>query len=265
MKSILLVTIYNKALTESSTIMSFAEQCKKYHGIVELFVWDNSTDKDIDNSRSKLGNINFSYHKSADNHPLSSVYNKIIDKYSDYDLLFNFDDDSTITEEYFDKMLDAYQQCRDVGMFCPVICYGNLYVSPGTIARYKFDYLKEIQYGMISSDKIIAITSGTALSLPAISKAHLRYDESLDLYGIDLKFSIDYAQRFDKIYIVDYILRHDLSIFDRTEDRMTKIRKLKNGFKAERVIMSSIKASFLFHAYSYLRFAYRYFYYLIIY
>lgn len=258
MKSLLLVVLYNKRIKDSTTISSFLNKCRKYHPSIDLFIWDNTTKSDIRTDESILCDINYHYHKAGSNTPLSVVYNTVLNKYRDFDLLFNFDQDSILDEDYFDALFNSYNPLEDCALYCPLIYHNDLCVSPGIMGRYKADYWLKPDVGLQSSKDKLVITSGIVLDIKKIFNACLRYDENLILYGIDLKFSLDYAMCFPKICVFNYRLAHDLSIFDQSESRSKKIFRLVNGFKAELYIYRTTKKDIVFYLYSIIRFVHNY-------
>ena len=232
---VLLVTIYNRSITDSSTVKSFLNECKKYHNRITLFVWDNSTDEAVRkvNNGYKPQVVDYVFYQAEHNTSLSKVYNTAICEAYQAQFLFNFDQDSVIDNHYFDVFYDCSEKYEGIGLFCPLVYHNDKCLSPGKLGVLKNHYIKRPQIGLISSHNMLAITSGVVLCLPVIIKNDLRYDENLNLYGIDLKFCIDYAKKINRMVVFDYRLKHDLSIFDNTEDAKKKLYRLNNNFHAD--------------------------------
>lgn len=259
---VLLVTLYNQRVYESKTISSFVANCFLYHSRVHLYIWDNSTDIDVrvENSKTDFGDIKFTYYQSKENTPLSIVYNTVIDRCNQSQVLFNFDQDSLIEESYFKVFYDTIKTYPTVGLFCPIIYYGNRCVSPGRMGYFKNYYFESLSPGLVSSKGIMAITSGIALNLSLIREYSIRYDENLNLYGVDMKFCIDYSQKQDSIVIMNYCLKHDLSCFDKSERANTKLFRLKNSFRADLYISKKRGHGLLRSIYLVVRYIYHYIY-----
>lgn len=239
----LLVVLYKQRIQESKTITSFAENCPHYHTRLNLVIWDNSPDNiNADTSYLNNYNVKYSYQHTPQNKPLSYIYNNILITYKDSEFIFLFDQDSIITEEYFDKSIKALSLNPNIALSIPYVMHNNTIVSPGKFQFYKGHYLKNITFGINRSKNIIAITSGMAIKSSSINNKNLKFDENLSLYGIDTKFCLDYSTLFNEIFIIKYQLKHSLSQFE-SEDKRTKIYRYKSQMKAMRYITK--KRSFL--------------------
>ena len=174
----------------------------------------------------------FKYKHTPENVALSYIYNQVKQESSDKDLLFLFDQDSIIDNEYFDKVTSAAENNNDIALFMPYVKHNEMFVSPGRFFLYKGKYLKELKLGRLCSKNIIGITSGMAI-VP--DKIKFKFDENLKLYGIDSKFCLDYSDNFKYIYIVEYNLKHSLSKFEK-EDKAVKLFRLKSEMNAMRYV-----------------------------
>jgi len=137
----------------------------------------------------------------------------------------------------FDKFNTAISNNSSVNLFLPqVLGQNNAMLSPGKLMFFKASYFKDKISGLIINPKIIAIMSGTCISSEFIKIYSYRFDERLQLYGIDTKFYIEYCQRNIPLYIVDYRMEHDLSFF--TETNVSKLLiKFKEHKKSLRIVI----------------------------
>lgn len=257
MKIILLVTIYNKLLEDSTSLYSFFFRCQDYHDKIQLYIWDNS-DKFFSQDLSFIPtSVHYRYYKSPINMSLSKVYNTVIKDHNDFDFFINFDQDSSFSCLYFDILFNSIQNyIDDVALYAPQIVYNSKCVSPARKGIIKNHYINEMKAGVYNSKNMLVITSGVVVDLRCLRDVGLQYDENLSLYGIDLKFSIDYSRYFDKICVLDYSLDHDLSRFDSQENKSTKLFRLKNSFKADCYIASLGRYSLFAYLYLYARYIY---------
>lgn len=258
MKYILLVTIYNSRIEQSTTIMSFIKHCSQYYVDTLLYIWDNSTNE-IDQNLDVIPlTVNYKYHKSSYNTPLSKVYNTVLKSHTSFSFLLNFDQDSLITPDYFIEIEDFISKKGEAKIAIPQIWHNSICISPGKKGFWKNHYLKKIDIGIVETNKMLFITSGVIIDISAIVTNCIFYDENLSLYGVDLKFSIDYSRCFSHIYVLNYKLQHDLSAYDTTESKCVKLHRLKNNLHSDIYICSREKFSIIREVYIRLRYLYHY-------
>lgn len=235
-KNVLLVVLYKQSIVESNTIISYCENCKKVHKDTLLYIWDNSP-MVLDNNFDFFKNtdIEFKYKHTPENTPLSSVYNIVKKECYDKEILFLFDQDSVIDNDYFEKTLKAVKENIDVALFMPYVKHYEKIVSPGQFFFYKGKYLKTLTPGRQRSRNMIGITSGMAI---VIDKIRFDFDENLKLYGIDTKFCLDYSDYFNHLFVIDYNLKHSLSKFEK-EEKNVKLFRLKSELQAMRYVTRS--------------------------
>ena len=95
------VVMYNSIITQSRSCINI--QKINNHDITMIIV-DNST---IENDNKSLSlERNWMYISMNGNAGLSKAYNKVLDNISDNDgVIIWFDDDTDVTQEYFDKLV----------------------------------------------------------------------------------------------------------------------------------------------------------------
>lgn len=234
MKSLLVVVLYKESISSSQTLSSLSHNCSEYINDLFLVIWDNSPCK-VNEEELKLLEkiyIRFAYHHTPENLALSKIYNSVIQLYGKKnEALFLFDQDSYITADYFILMKESMQKNVDIDLFVPYIQVDDQIVSPGKMGFYTGEYLKEKIVGRICSKNMIAITSGMVIRISLFYTQNIKFDENLSLYGIDTKFCIDYSERNDYLYVLDYQLEHSLSMFE-PESNSVKMRRLKENHKS---------------------------------
>lgn len=236
MDSILLVVLYKTKILESSTISSFCKNCINVHNKVKLVIWDNSPNNvNCETSCLDDSKIVYDYYHTPENLSLSIIYNNVMRMYNECLHLFIFDQDSVITLQYFELMYQAACKNKDIGLFVPYIILNNQIVSPGDFCVYKGKYWKNLSLDRILSKNRLCITSGMMLNVPLIKSSKICFDEKLSFYGIDTKFSLDYARKIDYFFVINYSLNHNLSLYEE-EDFSTKIWRYKSHMNSLRYI-----------------------------
>lgn len=224
MKNIVLVVLYKQDVKHSKTLQSLFEINLEESLLV---IWDNSPNclSEDDFKLLNYHGLNFEYVHTPTNEPLSKIYNQIIEKYINrYSILFLFDQDTHIRQDYFNKMEKAILENTDIALFLPYVICNSVCVSPGYFAFYRGKYTKELKIGRLESKNRIAITSGMALRLVYLQEHSLRFDEGLKFYGIDTQFCLDYALLNPYVYVIDYALEHALSQFAVESRKMKRMR-----------------------------------------
>lgn len=228
---VILVVLYKQKVSESNTLLSLLN-CKEHLSDKLLFVWDNSpTALGFSEMIFLEGHFeNFKYSHSKDNKSLSEVYNTVI-KQIKFDKLFVFDQDTTLTNEYFKLMDCAAIKNKDIGVFLPFVKNNDRVVSPLTYNVINFNYFKKIKKGRIFAKNKIAFASGLCIREWVFKRDNIWFDQNLIFYGIDYKFILDYGDFNKFMYLIDYKLEHSLS-FTEEETKEIKIKRFDSNITA---------------------------------
>lgn len=235
---LILVVLYKQTVSESNTLLSLLN-CKVSLSEKLLFVWDNSptplhsSDIFIVEDQFK----NFKYFNSTDNKSLSEVYNTVI-KQIKFDKIFIFDQDTTLTDEYFKLVNSAAMTNIDIGIFLPFVKINDRVVSPLTYRAINFDRSKEIKKGRISAKDKTAFASGLCIRESVFKRDNIWFDTNLSFYGIDYKFILDYGDFSEFMFLIDYKLEHSLS-FTEEEAKEVKIKRFDSNISAAFYLASS--------------------------
>lgn len=200
------VVIYNKSIKESITLKNLKDI--KNHNIVRVVV-DNSTLENINEHLCKEeGYIYLSMHGNVG---LSKAYNKVLDYLKNKEgVVVWFDDDTNITQEYFDKLDVEINNRTDVSIFTPIIQgQDNKFWSPNEARFFKNKQLKNSE-DTIKNTNFNAINSCTAVRLEIYK--NYRYDERLFLDQIDHSFFYDMRKKKIKFCKIDVIIKHNFSL-----------------------------------------------------
>lgn len=225
MKKLYLTVLYKTKYSNSQTLRSFSKL--RFGGNKNNFfvVWDNSPESEtkIQEVKEFLNTENVEYIHTPENIALSKVYNACLEKYSDFDFLMIFDQDSKIIRKDFDSYLEkTISENPDVNIFLPQIYSKNKLYSPGKFWIFKGWHYKNLSIG-INKDKLYtAIMSGTGVRISFLKKNKIIFNEELSLYGIDTCFFSDVRKIDSRFYVLAEKLGHDLS-----ESELKKLDKKK--------------------------------------
>lgn len=232
-KIILLCVIYNKKCSESETMLSFFS-CKSTLSQdrdtnIELHVWDNSTDRNVLEFNKKYCAKNFINHDfNGNNEFLSVVYNKFMYRHKD-DFLLILDDDTNVSKEYTESVVKSVQSVRFHVAVPKIISQRGDVYSPAEFGLVKGRHLDDIASGF--HHDLVAISSGMLIDCKKILSENIKFDETLNLYGIDTDFFITLAKRKIKLYVLPVSINHDLSCFN-MESNVVKRKRLLSLIKS---------------------------------
>lgn len=215
------VVIYNTNVNESLTIKKL--KMIKSH-LINVVVVDNST-KDMNNENITVQN-GWLYLNMGGNAGLSKAYNRALNHLkSEQGIVIWFDDDTDVTQEYFDELEKCVNKYEEYDIFVPIIRgQDGKFWSPNEARFFKNRQMK-FPEERIPQNKINAINSCTAVRLSVYEK--YRYDERLFLDQVDHKFFEDQRQLKHKVKVLRIIIQHNFS----TKNRMKDIESLKTRYE----------------------------------
>lgn len=214
------VVLYNVSVNNSITCNNLLKI--KGNNIITIVV-DNSTVKN-DNAAlcAKKG---FKYLSMHGNVGLSKAYNAVLDYLKNKNgVVIWFDDDTNITQEFFNVLNRAIINHPEVDIFAPIIMgQDRKFWSPNRARFFKNKQLKNINE-KINNNEFNAINSCTASRLRIFS--NYRYDERLFLDQVDHSFCRDQRNKHRKFLKLNCIIHHNFS----TKSKMTNITKVKKRY-----------------------------------
>jgi GT2 family glycosyltransferase len=115
---------------------------------------------------------------------LSKAYNRVLDKLKGKNgIIIWFDDDTNITQEYFDELAKNADKRNDIDIFAPIICgQDGKFYSPNEARFFKNKQLKN-ENDELNMKKFNAINSCTAVRLRVYE--NYRYNEKIFLDQVD--------------------------------------------------------------------------------
>lgn len=222
MKKITLVILYNKKISESTTLRSLL--LTKYYG--ELVIFNNGPIEISSNCSifHELEHLCSSVilEQDVSNRPLSMVYNQFLSR-AGYNNYFIFDDDTCIPPDFFsskenkvcDLSLPVIISDRTNDIFYPIINSKPYNFSDSDISD-KDDFIS-IGSGLMINDSLIDIFKENEMQL---------FDERFALYGVDYSLfrRISILKKIDVPIKIDVsgCLVHSLSSED---EKISKFRQ----------------------------------------
>lgn len=213
MKVVILIVLYKTPILESKSVLSFIGQ--KYSDMTsQLVIWDNSPNpansSDLEKSRTHLGM--FDYISTPENTWLSKVYNTIVATY-EFDFILLLDQDSLFPEDYLQTLCKKSNEFPKIKLFLPLVKNDGRLVSPGSFQFFKGKHWRESVTGVMSSRKVVAITSGMFISSEFFENYQYKFDERLSLYAIDTKFMLDFQKFNEDLCVIEQIINHNSALW----------------------------------------------------
>lgn len=228
-KLIVLVVLYKKTISASPTISHLLLQNKELFDL-ELVIWDNSPEPSPEAEISGLSAAfsKFQYIQTPENVWLSKLYNQVLQA-NVYDYALLLDQDSELPDYYFGKLSAAISDFPDISLFLPIVLNNKKVVSPGSFVYFKGKHWKKIKTGLMSSKNVLAITSGMVISSKVILAHQMKFDERLNLYGIDTSFMLRFSKFEKQLYVLKVKFDHDTVLWSNppADVMLSRFRNLK--------------------------------------
>lgn len=238
---LILTVLYNKTIAKSATLQGIIQSAVLLNDSgSKLLLWDNSVQRMNNKDLSYLSSVlnNFEYVHTPQNHSLSRIYNKGIEKglnKGEFKYLMLLDDDSTIDLNYFDKAVKGAK--GNYFLMIPVVKNNGIIRSPMISYTIRTSILSKVYPGLTSSKNMMAINSGMIISFDFLKSTKFTYERRLNNYGTDNYFMKFYGLHCKTFYILDYSFEHSLSFFD-SIDIDKKIQIFRQSKKAFLIIHS---------------------------
>lgn len=233
------IVVYNKFCAECATFKCIDTLNKNNYNVI---VYDNST-KDFKN-KEYCEERNVVYLGGEGNNGLSKAYNSIVNYLlndASSEIICLFDDDTKISEEYFDALIkELYDE--NFSIFVPVVESNGKIISPFKSRKgHRAKKYKKIEDVFCTNKELGAINSGMAIRLSIFND--YRYDENIFLDGIDHKFILDSRKRGCKIKVLNYVCKHSLSSMEK-QSKDSAIIRFRIFVKDYRYILKKSKFAY---------------------
>lgn len=239
---LVIIVIYGKRLSESSTISSFTRFSNFLEGRCRIVVWDNSPlpnePEELEKVRAALPWAKIDYrHNQGENIPLSQLYNRSIELLHDDEVMVILDDDSQFDEHFFLEADKAILEHPDEDLFLPIVHNGKDIVSPAVMVLFKGHYLKQVSPGRMECRHRTAINSGMMIRARYLKHGFEGYDERIRFYFTDNDFMSRFTATHSHFFVLDYHLQHRLDFYARGEDFEHKAKRFKELRRSFLILM----------------------------
>lgn len=240
-KILSIVVLYKQNVLDCTTITSMISLNDRLKNDICLVVCDNSEQRQLDSDIHVLSSYfkEFAYLHTGCNTPLSILYNNTIASYGYLCTHVNiWDQDSSFTDDYFEQCKKVVYNQPDVSLIVPRIFVGKKLVSPGEFNGFKGKYLKGNEIGIVGSKGVVGVMSGVFINIDVFSK--IAFDERFRFYGVDTKFYIDHSKIREELFVLEYVLKHSLSEFDKTESIEVKKFRFKEFYNSIKLLNENL-------------------------
>lgn len=211
------IVIYNIDIDRSKTCFNIR---KIRNHDLKVIIVDNSTVKNRNEEKSKK--YGWKYISMNGNAGLSRAYNKALDFLKNEEgVVIWFDDDSEVTQKYFDVLEKNVHDNHDVDIFVPVIRgQDGKFWSPNSARLLKNKQLKN-ENDVIRNSRFNAINSCMAVRLSLYNT--YRYNEKLFLDQVDHNFCEDQRNAERKFMKMNVVIQHSFSTKE-TQKTMAELK-----------------------------------------
>jgi len=206
------VVVYNKSVSDSVTLNKLS---KITSHAINVFVVDNST-LDFGN-KAQCAENGWGYVSMGGNAGLSRAYNVAIHYLKkEKGIVVWLDDDTEITQEYFDELEKQADIEKTTDIFVPLIQgQDGRFWSPNEYHYLRNKQLKD-RNQKISPKRFNAINSCTAVRLELYK--NYQYTEKLFLDQVDHQFFEDQRNLGRKFKVLNVVIHHNFSMKNREND-----------------------------------------------
>ncbi|MBM9561370.1 glycosyltransferase [Limosilactobacillus fermentum] len=214
------VVLYNTSITNSITCVNLSKISG--HDITTIVI-DNST-KD-NNNKFLAVREGIEYISMHGNAGLPKAYNHVLDYLTGKEgIVIWFDDDTNVTQKFFDELVSKAELYPKVDIFTPIIeGQDGKFWSPNKARFFKNKQLTNVN-DKIRDEEYNAINSCTASRLRVFK--NYRYDERLFLDQVDHSFCRDQRELHRKFCKLNCIIHHNFS----TKDIMPSLKDVQKRY-----------------------------------
>jgi GT2 family glycosyltransferase len=235
---IVVVVLYKIRAINSLSLITLGENLPAH---LKLVVWDNSPEaiheEDLKWIHARFPNREYIH--TPENISMAKIYNQVYSNNLQYDYFLILDQDTTLTSDFFVALYKAIAQHPEINLFLPLVYYEHQVISPADFCFYRGTYWKQQITGLVTAKNRLAIASGMTIRMDYLRIKKNRFDERLKLYGVDDKFMLDYGKENRSFFVLNYVLTHQLSMFEQEgiEKKTTRFIEHKH---AQKTICKSI-------------------------
>ena len=228
------LVLYKRSLRESETFMSLSKALVGTSRRLDLLVYDNSPESHFDKNVELGYSVNITYIHDSTNPGICKAYNTGFEKALAINKkwLLLLDQDTDITFNYIESLLNAVEKDKNYASIVPVIYSNSNIVSP---TRHDFlgrmKAIEEVEVNRVVSN-ITAINSGTCISTKFLKEIN-GFNTAFPLDMLDHWFNYMINTHNRNTFVINTKLMHKLSVADYNSisiDRYEKIIKSERDF-----------------------------------
>lgn len=233
-----IVVLYKQRIEESLTFLSLNQNLKEMDIRMDVFVYDNSPEKQYSQQLFEWENFNITYLHDQNNSGLSKAYNTGADKAKALGKkwVLLLDQDTTFPEEFLLVNEHSVIQHPDVSLFAPILKLKNEVLFSPCIAKHKRGYPpKDLSPGIHSLWHYSPVNSGMLISLDLFTSVG-GYNEKVKIDFCDFQFLEKVRKINDQFYIMDTIALQDYSNFEYSaaKQKMRFTQYLEDAYNCEK-------------------------------
>jgi rhamnosyltransferase len=213
---IAVLVLYKLSLSESQTFLSIRRSLKKNNRCLDLVVYDNTPEYNIELAQQSLidKNINIIYYPDNHNSGVSKAYNtaKDIGKKAGKKWIILLDQDTNFPENAVEKYVEGTKLFPDENLYTPIMLIkDHKIISPSYFIGMRGVSLKHIHTGINSLNNLSVINCGMCISILSFEK-NTGYNELIKLDFSDHDFIKRFKKNIGNRFIVlNLNVNHELS------------------------------------------------------
>jgi rhamnosyltransferase len=214
------IVLYKQALKSSVSFHSLLQTVNKtIH--TSILVYDNSETSqtaEIKHQQTATPYLDIHYIHDASNPGVSKAYNTaavLAAKAKKKWLLF-LDQDTTLHQDFFPEALQQINQHPNICLFCPIVQYNNIILSPSRFMLGRSFILPSIIPGIHKAKAYSLINSGLIIQLAAFQQIG-GYDEDFKMDYSDHYFIKQFKSHYSTFFVLNCVNQHQLSSFSDTD------------------------------------------------
>jgi len=235
---LLVVVLYKQNISQSLTLMSLNEELVLLGIRMDVFIYDNSPDKQYDQNNFQWNNFDIFYVHDASNPGLSKAYNRGATKAEELEKewLLLLDQDTTFPKEYLKENRDQVIAYPDTSLFVPLLKLKNGVLFSPCINKHKRGYpAGQLAPGKYNLWKYSPVNSGMLIRL-SLFKAAGGYNEKVKIDFCDFQFLEKVREFKDDFHVINATGLQDFSAFDYSPEKQQArfTQYLEDAFNCEK-------------------------------
>lgn len=226
MKYTVIIVLYNQKLDDSKTFQSLNKYVQKNKNIlnsVNILIFDNS---EMAINKVDGNEIFYDYIQAGENKGLAKAYNYALSKAQNCEWLILLDQDSDLTEEYFQSIFHLENLNNHVVAVVPQVISNGKIVSPILGNELPKMQKKLITQGVYFN--LMAINSASAIRVSFLNEIG-GFNEAFRLDYLDHWLYHEISQMKLGVYVLGTVINHELSVTKYNEISLNRYKSILNS------------------------------------